>query len=139
MEGVVNEKPVLIGDVNMDGDVSVADVTLLIDFLLNGSVSGAFDSKAADVDEDGDISVADVTRLIDRLLSGKKAIARQWDAMPAAGGIVIENPNGEPLDVYDFNGENVAVVSATGNTMVELPAGIYVVASDDTSRKVVVK
>ena len=57
------------GDVNMDGDVSVADVTALIDYLLSGDASG-IDLAAADVDGDSHVAIADVTALIDNLLAG---------------------------------------------------------------------
>ena len=57
------------GDVNMDGKVSIDDVTDLIDILL-GSVLTVYDMNAADVDRDGKITIADVTALIDMLLSG---------------------------------------------------------------------
>lgn len=59
----------LLGDVNDDGVVSIADVTVLIDYLLSGS-SVSINTRAADVNEDGSISIADVTSLIDMLLSG---------------------------------------------------------------------
>lgn len=58
------------GDVNMDGDLTIADVTDLIDILL-GSVLTVYDMGAADVDQDGHITIADVTELIDILLNGK--------------------------------------------------------------------
>ena len=57
---------VKIGDVNDDGQISIADVTALIDYLLDDSAS--ISTQAADVNEDGDISIADVTALIDILL-----------------------------------------------------------------------
>jgi hypothetical protein len=57
------------GDVDGDGDVNIADVTALIDYLLSGNTSG-FDLSAADCDQDGDVNIADVTSLIDYLLSG---------------------------------------------------------------------
>jgi hypothetical protein len=55
------------GDVNMDGRISIDDVTDLIDILL-GSVLTVYDMGAADVDRDGRISISDVTDLIDMLL-----------------------------------------------------------------------
>lgn len=60
---------VLIGDVDGSGDVSIADVTTLIDYLLGGD-SVSVNVQAADVDRDGFIAIGDVTTLIDRLLSG---------------------------------------------------------------------
>ena len=57
-----------LGDVNMDGDVNIADVTALIDYLLNGDDS-VIDLTAANVNEDNSADISDVTHLIDMLLS----------------------------------------------------------------------
>lgn len=57
------------GDVDDNGNVDIADVTTLIDYLLNGDASG-INLAAADVDNDGNIGIADVTVLIDYLLAG---------------------------------------------------------------------
>ena len=57
------------GDVNMDGEMNIADVTALIDYLLSGNAS-AIDLTAADVNGDGEVNIADVTVLIDLLLNG---------------------------------------------------------------------
>ena len=60
---------VLLGDVNGDGFLSIADVSVLIDYLLSGETSGSFNAVNADVNQSGDISIADVSTLIDMLLS----------------------------------------------------------------------
>ena len=65
---IVGEGEILIGDVNGDGEVNIADVTTLIDYLL-GHESDDFDAEAADVKDDGEINIKDVTALIDLLLS----------------------------------------------------------------------
>ena len=57
-----------LGDVNHDGSVSIADVTQLIDYLLDGTTPIC--EICANVNEDTTISIADVTALIDKLLSG---------------------------------------------------------------------
>ena len=54
------------GDVNGDGVVSSADISSLIDYLLNGT---AIDEAAADVNGDGSVNPADISALIDYLLS----------------------------------------------------------------------
>ena len=59
----------LIGDVNGDGEVSVADVTRLIDYIL-GHEEAVISQEAADVNDDGEVSVADVTRIIDIITKG---------------------------------------------------------------------
>ena len=55
------------GDVDGNGDVTIADVSALIDILLNG---GNY-SNGADADCNGSVSIADVSALIDYLLSGR--------------------------------------------------------------------
>lgn len=139
VHGTVNAKPVIIGDVNMDGAVNIADVTTLIDYLLGSNVL-QFDEMAADVNNDGVINIADVTALIDMLLSSTNfAVLQDWDAYPAIGGMDVENFSGESLEIYDMEGNCCAVVTSPGESFIALPAGIYVVASDNRSRKVVVK
>ena len=56
----------IVGDVNGDNNVSIADVSALIDILLSGDVA----PDAADVNEDSNVNIADVSALIDKLLSG---------------------------------------------------------------------
>ena len=60
----ITAKPTQTGDVNGDGQVTIADVTELIDMLLGNGTAPA----AADVNGDGSVTIADVTELIDRLL-----------------------------------------------------------------------
>ena len=55
------------GDVNMDGKLSIDDVTSLIEILL-GSVLNIYDMAAADVNQDGRINITDVVDLISILL-----------------------------------------------------------------------
>jgi surface protein len=59
----------LLGDVDADGNVTISDVTALIDYLLSGNASGV-NLTAADCDLDGSITITDVTVLIDALLTG---------------------------------------------------------------------
>ena len=54
------------GDVNHDNNISIADVTALIDLLLGVSEDAC--EICADVNGDNTISIADVTELIDKLL-----------------------------------------------------------------------
>ena len=54
---------------NDDLDVNIADVTALIDYLLNGDAS-VINPDAADCNLDASINISDVTVLIDYLLSG---------------------------------------------------------------------
>ena len=56
---------IILGDVDGNTFVNIADVTALVDILLNGSEAPA----AANVNEDDAVNIADVTALIDMLLS----------------------------------------------------------------------
>ena len=55
-----------LGDVNGDGFINVADVTALIQIVLN---SQTIDLAVADLDNSGTINVADVTALIQMVLN----------------------------------------------------------------------
>lgn len=133
---VTGSVSVRVGDVNVDGSVSITDVTVLIDYLLGTEVT-PFDDNAADVNRDGNINISDVSALIDYLLTPATSISRMWTAVPVMGGISVENNTGEALDVYNMDGDCVSV--ADGNAFIRLEPGIYVVASDTASHKVVVK
>ena len=58
-----------VGDVNCDDGVNIADVTALIDYILD-DVPSMFSAANADVNHDGLINIADVTTLIDYILGG---------------------------------------------------------------------
>ena len=59
----------LRGDVDEDGEVTITDASVLIDYLLTGDTD-AINLDNADCDLDGEVAIADVTCLIDYLLSG---------------------------------------------------------------------
>ena len=137
VQGTVLAPSVLVGDVNMDGRVDVADVSDLISYILGKTVS-PFNIDAAYVNDDDKIDVADISALIDNILGKRTVQLRAWDALPDTDGIEVLNPDLEQLEIYDFDADCVAVVS-TATAKVQLPAGVYIVATDAASRKVVVK
>ncbi|MBQ8051288.1 MAG: dockerin type I repeat-containing protein [Bacteroidaceae bacterium] len=55
----------LLGDVNQDGQITIADVTALVNILLGK----APEKRNADVNQDGQITIADVTTLVNLILS----------------------------------------------------------------------
>ena len=59
----------LRGDVDGDGDVSIVDVSVLIDYLLSGGTS-TINHDGADCDLNEIVDIADVSTLIDYLLHG---------------------------------------------------------------------
>lgn len=67
-ELVLPFEKVLLGDVNKDGDVTIADVTALVNILRGGDTS-QYDLKAADVNEKGSVDVDDINALVDMILN----------------------------------------------------------------------
>ena len=65
------------GDVDMDGSVTIADVTTLIDYLLgyNSNINMA----NADCDYDGSVTIGDVTAIIDCLINGEWPEPQQYE------------------------------------------------------------
>ena len=61
----------LLGDVNGDEEVTIADVTALVNIILGKATEGDsndYDFKAADVNGDGKRTIADVTALVNMIL-----------------------------------------------------------------------
>ena len=61
----------IIGDVNRDTQVTIADVTALVNIILGKATEGDgnnYDFKAADVNADGKRTIADVTALVNMIL-----------------------------------------------------------------------
>lgn len=135
IEGEVTAPDYILGDVDMSGLVGISDVTTLIDYILSGDVT-PFNTLAADVDQDGKIGISDVTVLIDMILQGGSSTLK-WNALPAQGGIKVDNPAGETLEVYDLDANLVATLSTS--TTIQVPIGTYLVTSTTRSRKVTVK
>ena len=54
----------------MNNEVTIADVTALIDYLLSGNATG-ISLDNADCNLNRDVTIADATALIDYLLSGQ--------------------------------------------------------------------
>ena len=65
LTGIADEP--LIGDVNGDGEVTIGDVTALINYLLDHNATLEGDG---DINSDGEINIGDVTSLIEILLRG---------------------------------------------------------------------
>ena len=59
-----NARQSLYGDVNNDGEVTIADVNVVIDAILSTN-----SSASADVNNDGEVTIADVNAVIDRILN----------------------------------------------------------------------
>ena len=62
----------LLGDVDFDGNLTISDLTELIDYMLSGG--SKIDPYYFDIYNDGQINVTDLTELIDLLLSGDEGV-----------------------------------------------------------------
>ena len=62
--------PYPMGDLNFDYQVTIRDVSLLVDYLLGSDVN-VFNSKRADMNGDESISIKDLTLIIDMLLTAE--------------------------------------------------------------------
>ncbi|MBQ9285147.1 MAG: S8 family serine peptidase [Bacteroidaceae bacterium] len=62
-------KKKLIGDVNRDGTITIADVTAIVNIILGKETAeDNYDHEAADVNRDASITIADVTALVNIIL-----------------------------------------------------------------------
>ena len=109
-----------VGDVNADGEVTIGDITELIDILL-GSFANYDTRHRADVNYDGEMSIADVTALIDYLLGGylhepvKEGYDYVWDddAIPEVHLDVRLGEWNRLLALYDANSFTTQYVMAS--------------------------
>ena len=60
--------PLVVGDTNGDGSITIADVTALVNIILGKDTAGTYNHAAADVNLDGSITIADVTALVNIIL-----------------------------------------------------------------------
>ena len=59
---------IIIGDVNADGTITIADVTALVNIILGKTAPDGYNLKTADVNADGHVTIADVTALVNIIL-----------------------------------------------------------------------
>ena len=62
--GMPPDEQLPVGDVNMDGEVNIADINAVIDLILTGN-----QAEVGDVNDDGEVNIADVNTLINLILS----------------------------------------------------------------------
>ena len=77
--------PRLLGDVNGDGYITVEDIVMVIDFILEEATPNELEAMMADVNVDGEINILDVVIMVDYILGR------------AAGNSRVAAANGEAL------------------------------------------
>jgi surface protein len=65
---VVIEKPYILGDVNHDGVITMADANAVVNYFLATGKPSDFDKETADVNGDGSITMADANMIVNMFL-----------------------------------------------------------------------
>jgi len=101
----------LLGDVNDDGQLSVADVTMLV---MHITLGGNVDLEVGDMNRDGELTVSDVTTLVQRIINGEEEepFTTEPTKAPnapttAAGDVVLSvfsDKYGFPINIYPYPG-----------------------------------
>ena len=65
---MLQDAPALLGDVNGDGTVDIADVNILIDIMLGKDSAAGYDGRAYITEGDQDVDIADVNGVINIML-----------------------------------------------------------------------
>ena len=59
-----------LGDVNLDGEVTIADINVIIDTVLN-DVNDCLNEYMSDVNGDGEVNIADINVTVDKVLNSR--------------------------------------------------------------------
>ncbi|HWP81425.1 MAG TPA: FlgD immunoglobulin-like domain containing protein [Bacteroidota bacterium] len=72
LRSTVQQVLIVVGDANSDGDMNIADLTMIIDHILGRKTLVGIDSMRADVNDNGAINILDAQLVINRLLTDPK-------------------------------------------------------------------
>lgn len=123
------------GDVNNDGEVSIADVTQLVNIILSSTILTGDDLYRADVNSDTEVGIADLTALINILITSPSASSK-WSAVPSHHGITAWAPQGQMVEIYNLEG---TLMGKGQYLLMNTDPGTYVVVCGNQSKKVIVK
>ena len=145
-EPSVPDPSTLVGDVNGDGEINIADLNALVSILL-GAEADNYTIHRADANYDGEVNIADVNVLTDYILGGelpkpvKQGYDYVWDdeVIPEIHITVSLDEWNRLLSLYDANAYTTKYVKATvsfvkqGETTVIDEAGLRI--KGNTSRR----
>jgi spore coat protein CotH len=115
-----------LGDVNGDGEITIGDVTAMIDILLGGFAN--YDTRQrSDVNYDSELTIGDLTTIIDYLLGGsfpervKEGYDYVWDdeVIPEIHISVSLSEWNRLLELYDANAYTTQYVMVTATFVKE--------------------
>lgn len=115
----------LLGDVNIDGEVNIADINTLISIVLGEQFSDEI-MQRADVNEDGETGLADVNMVIDIILNPGSYAAH---VVNVSDGLHIDDVSMRPGEQCELNVEldNASAYNALQCDII-LPAGLTLVS-----------
>ena len=67
---IINNKTLLRGDANGDGEIGMPDVMFIVNYIL-GTPDASFYAEAADANLDGEVGMPDVMYIVNYILNGK--------------------------------------------------------------------
>ena len=111
----------MLGDLNGDEDITIADVVILNRHVLGKEKLADAQLAFADINGDGDVTIADVV-ILNRVVLGRESLTAETslseEEVPVVGNT--ENSSGMQISVKDVNAEPGATVDVpvylTGNT-----------------------
>jgi len=134
----------LLGDVNLDGRVDAADIACVVNIITGKDAAGTYGTRD-DVNGDGSVNSGDIAALVQIITSGSADApvntlhGERWDAAAGHGYVSIHATSATPIEIYNLDAELVATRVVVGTERISLPAGTYVVVTDETSTRVIVK
>ena len=121
---------------NADDEISIADVTALINIILSETQPTGELLYRADVNSDNEVGIADITALINIVLNQEENGAPRWEAFASNGTLTAYAAHGKVVEVYDMDGQLVAQGALISKA---LPRGVYVVVCNNQAKKIIIK
>ncbi len=95
----------ILGDANADRNVSVADLSAVVNYILNLEVPETFNEKASDANENGNITVADLSAIVNIILYGNtngpaSARSRDRESAPVLSAAPLTLAPGQQATLY---------------------------------------
>ena len=68
LEELINDAPMVQGDINVDGIVNILDIVYLVNFILNNQTPTEIQFFASDLKADGMLNILDIVQLVNIIL-----------------------------------------------------------------------
>ena len=119
IENLTTNLAVLYGDVTGDGNINVADIIKVVNFILGVMEPSDYESVASDISGDGAIDVNDVIQILNIILGKQDFIPASTASVSIQGNQVNLNSNGD-IGGIQFTLKSVGDIELTAGPGVEL-------------------